>query len=71
MAEALHLNGDYVFSIDENGEHQLNKDLLHKITKQGIPYSRGRNIFHFQTTADPVLAPTEELAKDYANTLFG
>jgi len=71
MAEALHLNGKFVYTIDTNGEHQLDKDILRKITKQGIPYMDGRNVFHFQTISDPIVAPTAKLAKEYANTLFG
>ena len=71
LCESIYHNGQPLHLFNQHGEPELNVELVHKIIKTGIPYTKGRKLFHFQTTADPIMAPTKEIAMQYANILFG
>ena len=55
MCEAIHCDGEFIYDVDSNGEYFLKKNLLRKISEEGTPFWKIRNLFHFHTIDDPIV----------------
>lgn len=71
LCEAVHVERQPIFEAEEDGKFKVNYDLLHNAKQTRPRYHRGRKIFYFMSVDDQIMAPTKELAMEYANMLFG
>ena len=70
LCESVHFNGQPLHYFNSDGEPELALDVVHQIGKTGIPFQKAHKLFHFQSTADPIMAPKKRHAELYDAVLY-
>ena len=73
MNEAIIVDGHPIFYQNQHGEYKMNFDACKKALFKsggGFPLEKAKRIFAFQTVNDPVLAPTDQLGRDFGDFVF-